>query len=141
MNRSVILFVVLVSIFSFGQEPHQPGPYTGKTMRPVVRGRHAAISSMRQAAAFDAAVAGQAVLGLTDPADNGLGSDAELLVYVARENKVYSINAEPKAPKLATINWYNQNNGGKIPTSDGLLSGGIPGVVDAWYILLDRWGP
>jgi gamma-glutamyltranspeptidase / glutathione hydrolase len=153
MKRSVILFVVLVSIFSFSQEPHQPGPYTGKTMRPVVRGRHAAISSMRQAAteaatrilqgggnAFDAAVAGQAVLGLTDPADNGLGSDAELLVYVARENEVYSINAEPKAPKLATINWYNQNNGGKIPTSDGLLSGGIPGVVDAWYILLDRWG-
>ena len=23
---------------------------------------------------------------------------------------------------------------------DGLLSGGIPGVVDAWYTLLDRWG-
>ena len=27
-----------------------------------------------------------------------------------------------------------------IPDSDGLLSGGLPGVVDAWYILLDRWG-
>ena len=24
--------------------------------------------------------------------------------------------------------------------SDGLLSGGLPGVVDAWYTLLDRWG-
>src|SRR5581483_8271351 len=43
-------------------------------------------------------------------------------------------------PKLATIDWYEKNNGGKIPESDGLLSGGIPGVVDAWYILLDRWG-
>ena len=51
-----------------------------------------------------------------------------------------SINAEPRAPKLATIDWYEKNNGGKIPDSDGLLSGGIPGVVDAWYILLDRWG-
>jgi len=30
---------------------------------------------------------------------------------------------------------YEKNNGGKIPESDGLLSGGIPGVVDAWYIL------
>jgi gamma-glutamyltranspeptidase/glutathione hydrolase len=153
VKNSAILFVVLVSVFSSSQQPEQPGPYTGKTMRPVIRGRHAAVSSMRQAAteaatrilqeggnAFDAAVAGQAVLSLADPADNGLGSDAELLMYVAREKKVYSINAEPKAPKLATIDWYNQNSGGTIPTSDGLLSGGIPGVVDAWYILLDRWG-
>jgi gamma-glutamyltranspeptidase/glutathione hydrolase len=63
-----------------------------------------------------------------------------LLVYDSREKKVFSINAEPRAPKLATIEWYEKNNGGKIPESDGLLSGGIPGVVDAWYILLDRWG-
>jgi gamma-glutamyltranspeptidase/glutathione hydrolase len=50
------------------------------------------------------------------------------------------VNAEPRAPKLATIEWYQKNNGGKIPESDGLLSGGLPGVVDAWYTLLDRWG-
>jgi gamma-glutamyltranspeptidase/glutathione hydrolase len=48
--------------------------------------------------------------------------------------------AEPRAPRLATIEWYEKNNGGKIPESDGLLSGGLPGVVDAWYVLLDRWG-
>ena len=124
-----------------------------QTMRPVIRGRQAAVSSMRSQAteaarrilaaggnAFDAAVAGQAVLGLTDFADNGLGSDAVVLLYVAREKKVYSVNAEPRAPKLATIEWYEKNNGGRIPESDGLLSGGLPGVVDAWYVLLDRWG-
>src|SRR5262252_7326818 len=124
-----------------------------QTMRPVIRGRQAAVSSLRSQAteaarrilevggnAFDAAVAGQAVLGLTDFADNGLGSDAVVLVYAAREKKVYSVNAEPRAPKLATIDWYEKNNGGKIPESDGLLSGGLPGVVDAWYSLLDHWG-
>ncbi len=77
---------------------------------------------------------------MTDFSLNGVGSDAVLLVYDSREKKVYSVNAEPRAPKLATIEWYEKNNGGKIPESDGLLSGGIPGVVDAWYILLDRWG-
>lgn len=124
-----------------------------QTMRPVIRGRQAAVSSMRSQAteaarrileaggnAFDAAVAGQAVLGLTDFADNGVGSDAVVLVYVASEKKVYSVNAEPRAPKLATIEWYERNSGGRIPESDGLLSGGLPGVVDAWYVLLDRWG-
>ena len=90
--------------------------------------------------AFDAAVAGQAALAVTDFPMNGVGSDAVALVYVARENKVYSVNAEPRAPKLATIEWYEKNNGGKLTVSDGLLSGGLPCVVDAWYVMLDRWG-
>jgi len=125
----------------------------GPTMRPVLRGRRAAVATMKAEAtevarhildaggnAFDAAVGGQAALGVTDFALNGVGSDAVLLVYNAREKKVYSINAEPRAPRLASIEWYEKNNGGKIPESDGLLSGGLPGVVDAWYTLLDRWG-
>jgi gamma-glutamyltranspeptidase/glutathione hydrolase len=123
------------------------------TMRPVIRGRQAAVSSMKAEAteaarrilaeggnAFDAIVGGQAALAVTDFPMNGVGSDAVALVYVAREKKVWSINAEPRAPQLATIDWYEKNNDGKIPDSDGLLSGGIPGVVDAWYIMLDRWG-
>lgn len=143
---SAFWMVSVVSILATSQVGIQ-------TMRPVIRGRHAAVASMRPQAteaarkildaggnAFDAAVAGQAVLGLTDFADNGVGSDAVVLVYSSQEKKVYSINAEPKAPKLATIDWYEKNSGGKIPDSDGLLSGGIPGVVDAWYTLLDRWG-
>ncbi len=124
-----------------------------RTMRPVIRGRQAAVSSMKAEAteaasrilqtggnAFDAVVGGQAALAVTDFALNGVGSDAVVLVYDAREKKVLSINAEPRAPKLATIEWYEKNSGGKIPVSDGLLSGGLPGVLDAWYILLDRWG-
>jgi gamma-glutamyltranspeptidase / glutathione hydrolase len=124
-----------------------------RTMRPVIRGTHAAVSSMKPQAtdaarqilqaggnAFDAAVAGQAALGITDFPMNGVGSDAVVLVYNARDKKVYSVNAEPRAPKLATIDWYEKNNGGKLPDSDGLLAGGLPGVVDAWYTLLDRWG-
>jgi len=123
------------------------------TMRPVIRGRHAAVSSMKAEAteasrrileaggnAFDAAVAGQAALAVTDFTMNGVGSDAVVLVYDARQKKVFSINAEPRAPKLATIEWYEKNNGGQLPNSDSLLAGGIPGVVDAWYIMLDRWG-
>ena len=113
---------------------------SSQTMRPVIRGRQAAVASMKAEAteaarrileaggnAFDAAVGGQAALGVTDFSLNGVGSDAVLLVYNARDQKVYSVNAEPRAPKLATIEWYEKNNGGKIPESDGLLSGGLPG--------------
>jgi len=90
--------------------------------------------------AFDASVAGQAVLGIADTAMNGIGGDAEILVYDAKARKALSVNAEGTAPRLATIEWYRRNQGGKIPVDDGLLSASLPGVVDAWYILLDRWG-
>jgi gamma-glutamyltranspeptidase/glutathione hydrolase len=128
-------------------------PLRRSTMRPVVRGRAHAVASMKPEStqvaerilraggnAFDAAVAGQAVLGIVDAANNGVGSDAELLIYDARAKKAISLNAEGTAPALATIDWYRANQGGKIPVSDTLLSGTVPGVVDAWYTLLDRWG-
>lgn len=155
VSKSALVACVLIGCLGFAgnaiaQAPDAPLPHT---MRPVIRGRQAAVSSMKAEAtdvasrilqkggnAFDAIVGGQAALAVTDFALNGVGSDAVVLVYDAREKKVLSINAEPRAPRLATIEWYEKNSGGKIPVSDGLLSGGIPGVVDAWYILLDRWG-
>src|SRR2546426_2174399 len=117
---------------------------SGRTMRPIVRGQHFAVASMKAEAtraaerilekggnAFDAIVAGQAVLGVVDAAMNGVGSDAVLLVYDARAKKVYSINAEGTAPRLATIDWYKEHNGGKLPVNDSLLSGTVPGAGDA----------
>ena len=125
----------------------------GQTMKQLVRGTDYAAASMAPLPtltaehilkaggnAFDAIVAGQAVLGLVQPNLNGLGSDAVLLIYSARDNKVYSLNAEGTAPKLATIEWYKTHQGGKIPVNDSLLSGTVPGAVDAWYIMLSKWG-
>jgi gamma-glutamyltranspeptidase/glutathione hydrolase len=146
-----LLVGALVSSRAGAQEPSDE-VRTG-TMRPVIRGRTQAAASMKPEAtraaerilqaggnAFDAAVAGQAVLGIVDAASNGVGSDAVILVYDAKAKTVVSINAEGTAPRLATIDWYQKNLGGKLPQSDTLLSGTVPGVVDAWYTLLDRWG-
>src|SRR5437899_8531343 len=137
---------------TMGQEGESDAT-TNRTMRPIVRGQHFAVASMKAEAtraaervlekggnAFDAIVAGQAVLGIVDQAMNGIGSDATLLVYDAKTKKVYSINAEGTAPKLATIEWYKEHNGGKLPVNDSLLSATVPGCIDAWYILLNRWG-
>ena len=132
----VCVFVVSLGFAPLASAQENEG-FEAQTMRPVIRGQHAAVSSMKAEAteaarrilqaggnAFDAAVGGQAALAVTDFPMNGVGSDAVVLVYLARENKVLSVNAEPRAPKLATIEWYEKNNGGKIPSSDGLLSGG-----------------
>ena len=150
-----IMLASLLSLSFITMSMAQEGePETvARTMRPVVRGKHFAVASMKAEAtraaerilekggnAFDAIVAGQAVLGIVDAAMNGVGSDAVVLVYDARTKKVYSVNAEGTAPRLATIEWYKEHNGGKLPVNDSLLSGTVPGAVDAWYILLDRWG-
>ena len=151
--QAFVIAGVLLLVCAAGARAQDDDTAGSSTMRPVIRGRQAAVTSMKPEAtdaarrilqaggnAFDAAVAGQAALAVTDFPSNGVGSDALILLYDAKARRVVSINAEPRAPKLATIDWYQKNNGGKLPNSDGLLAGGIPGVVDAWYLLLDRWG-
>src|SRR4029079_17433928 len=125
----------------------------GRTVRPVLNGRQYGVSAMKYEAteaavrileaggnAFDAAVAGQAGLALVDPASNTYGRHAVRVVYDAKTRKVVSSDAEGTAPKLATIDLYKEHQAGKMPVDDGLLSATVPGVVDAWYTLLDRWG-
>jgi gamma-glutamyltranspeptidase/glutathione hydrolase len=147
----LLLVGAIASVRVIAQDPQDE--IRVNLMRPVVRGRTQAVASMKAEAtragerillaggnAFDAAVATQAVLGLVDAASNGVGSDTVILVYDAKAKHVVSINGEGTAPKLATIDWYKKNLDGKLPQSDTLLSGTVPGVVDAWYLLLDRWG-
>src|SRR3989449_1422250 len=153
-NRIALVGALMGSLAgaAMGQEGESETA-ANRTMRPIVRGQHFAVAAMKAEAtraaerilekggnAFDAIVAGQAVLGIADAAMNGIGADATLLVYDAKTKKVYSINAEGTAPRLATIEWYREHNGGKLPVNDSLLSGTVPGCIDAWYILLDRWG-
>jgi gamma-glutamyltranspeptidase/glutathione hydrolase len=154
--RLLKLAAVVITICSFAgttMTQEEGVSSANKTMRPVVRGQHFAVASMKAEAtraaerilekggnAFDAIVAGQAVLGIVDAAMNGIGADATLLIYDSKTKKVYSLNAEGTAPRLATIEWYKEHNGGKLPISDSLLAGTVPGCIDAWYILLDRWG-
>ena len=129
------------------------GLHRSKTTRPVLRGTQYAVTTRKPQAtqvgerilraggnAFDAAVAAQAALSITDPASNGVGADAFILVYDAKSEKVYSINAAGWSPKLATIDWYMKHSDGKIPANKTLLASTIPATIDAWYVMLDRWG-
>src|ERR1700752_1440386 len=101
MSRRSSLAVASLLLLSFVPPALTQRPESaGQTMRPVIRGRHAAVATMKAEAteaarrildaggnAFDAAVGGQAALGVTDFSLNGMGSDAVVLVYNAREKK------------------------------------------------------
>jgi len=82
----------------------------------------------------------KAVLSVVGPHMTGVGGDAAILVYVAAEQKIWSINAAGTAPALTSIEWFERNAGGRIPANYGLLCASLPTVIDACYTMLDRWG-
>ncbi len=55
--------------------------------------------------AIDAAIAANAVLGLTQPYVNGMGGDLFAIVYEAKTGKVYGLNSSGWTPKALTIDY------------------------------------
>ena len=79
--------------------------------------------------AIDAAVATAAMLNVTYPANVGIGGDLFALIYVAKEKKVYQLNASGIAPAGLTLDrmhalGYKANPANFGPGS-GMPSGGI----------------
>ena len=57
----------------------------------------------RGGSAIDAAIAANAVLGVTEPMMNGIGGDLFLLHWDAKSGKLYGLNASGWAPRKLTI--------------------------------------
>jgi gamma-glutamyltranspeptidase/glutathione hydrolase len=99
--------------------------------------------------AIDAAVATAGVLSLVEPMMVGVGSDLFAVIYVAKDKKVYVLNASGTAPTGATVerlnklgyHWDPKNWG---PTSGmpdrGILTVTVPGAVWGWQEVLTRFG-
>jgi gamma-glutamyltranspeptidase/glutathione hydrolase len=89
--------------------------------------------------AVDAAVAANAVMGVVEPMMNGIGGDLFAIVYDAKTGKYYGLNASGWAPAGETIAHLKSKGLIAMPTV-GIDSVTVPGVVDGWEKLLDRFG-
>ena len=89
--------------------------------------------------AIDAAIAANALLGLVDPTGNGIGGDLFAIVWDAKTKKLYGLNASGRSPKSLSLEWFAQNGHQSIP-SHGPLPVTVPGAVDGWFMLHDRFG-
>lgn len=88
--------------------------------------------------AFDAAVAMAATMSLVyAPMNNFFGGDAMIIVYSAKEKKVFTYNGSGWAPEAATIDYYIEKGG--IPDT-GILSVQMPGSFAGWMKLLQDYG-
>jgi gamma-glutamyltranspeptidase/glutathione hydrolase len=89
--------------------------------------------------AVDAAIAANAVTGLTQPYVNGIGGDLFAIYYEAKTGKLYGLNASGWSPKALTIAWLKEKSVEKIdPISVHTVT--VPGCVAGWVALRDRFG-
>jgi gamma-glutamyltranspeptidase / glutathione hydrolase len=89
--------------------------------------------------AIDAAIAANACLGLMEPTGSGIGGDLFAIVWDARTQKLYGINASGYSPKNLTLQYFKDKGMKKIP-SFGPLPVTVPGCVDGWFSLHSRFG-
>ena len=89
--------------------------------------------------AIDAAIAANAALGLMEPTGNGIGGDLFAIVWDAKTQKLYGLNASGRSPKSLTLDYFKENGMDKIPAY-GPLPVSVPGCVDGWFELHDKFG-
>jgi gamma-glutamyltranspeptidase/glutathione hydrolase len=89
--------------------------------------------------AVDAAIATNAMMGVVSPMMNGIGGDLFAIVYDAKANKLYGLNASGWAPKGLTIEYLRKQGLREMP-QQGVNAITVPGAVDGWQKLADKFG-
>ncbi len=89
--------------------------------------------------AIDAAIAANALLGLVEPTGNGVGGDLFAIVWDAETKQLYGLNASGRSPRSLTLEYFKEKGYDKIPAY-GPLPVSVPGCVDGWFELHERFG-
>ncbi|HLX42672.1 MAG TPA: gamma-glutamyltransferase [Bryobacteraceae bacterium] len=88
--------------------------------------------------AIDAAIAANAVLGVVEPAMNGMGGDLFAIIYEAKTGKLYGLNSSGWTPAALTADMLT-----KAGITDMNLAGAhrvtVPGAVAGWQAMRDKF--
>src|SRR5580698_1443695 len=93
----------------------------------------------RGGSAVDAAIAANAVLGVTEPMMNGMGGDLFAIYWDAKTGKLYGLNASGWAPQGLTVEHLKAKGVSSMP-HEGIDSVTVPGAVAGWDALHHRFG-
>jgi gamma-glutamyltranspeptidase / glutathione hydrolase len=93
--------------------------------------------------AVDAAIAANAALGLMEPHMCGVGGDLFAIVWEAKTQKLHGLNASGRSPVGLSYDILKeclQREGSEKIPMDGVLPVSVPGAVDGWFSLHQRFG-
>lgn len=145
-----ILFIIFLLVAALHAQD-RPAPNVHQT-RSEVLARHGMIATSQPLAsaaglrvmmeggnAFDAAVTAAAVLSVVEPMMTGPGGDVFALVWSAKDQRLYGLNSSGPAGSKATIKYFQKKGLDEIPL-EGLEPVSVPGAVEGWNQLLQRFG-
>ncbi|WP_340104363.1 gamma-glutamyltransferase [Rhodohalobacter sp. 8-1] len=93
--------------------------------------------------AIDAAIGANAAMGLMEPTGNGIGGDLFAIIWHEESGQLYALNASGRSPQNLSYDELMEileNKGvSSIPPYD-LLSVSVPGAVDGWFEMHERFG-
>ena len=89
--------------------------------------------------AVDAAIAVNAALGLMEPTGSGIGGDLFAIVWDNSTKTIHGLNASGTAPRSLTLDYFKKNGYERIP-HNGPLPWTVPGCVDGWFALHEKFG-
>nr|MEA2799221.1 gamma-glutamyltranspeptidase / glutathione hydrolase [Phenylobacterium sp.] len=91
--------------------------------------------------AVDAAVCANAVLGFGEPISCGVGGDCFVLMWDPTTRKVLGLNGSGRSPKaLSLAEQRKRANERGLINSFGAVSVSVPGAVDTWWTLHQKFG-
>ncbi len=89
--------------------------------------------------AVDAAIAANLVLAVVWPHMCGVGGDLFAQVWSAGDGRLYGLNGSGHSGAAATLATYRERGLARVPQR-GPLAVTVPGAVDGWFSLHERWG-
>jgi gamma-glutamyltranspeptidase/glutathione hydrolase len=100
----------------------------------------AGVSMLEQGGnAVDAAIAAAAALNVVEPMMTGIGGDVFALIYLGQSRELMALNASGRSPRAADIARLRSLGFDRMPET-GIQAVTIPGTVDGWSTLLERYG-
>jgi gamma-glutamyltranspeptidase / glutathione hydrolase len=144
-HLSAVIFLLLSLTSSVAAQDRSYGRSVVVTDRGIVATSHVLASQAgaqilrRGGSAMDAAIAANAVLGVTEPMMNGIGGDLFLLYWDAKTGKLYGLNASGWAPRGLSIELLRKKGLTSMPDA-GIDSVTVPGAVDGWSQAHQKFG-
>jgi gamma-glutamyltranspeptidase/glutathione hydrolase len=94
----------------------------------------------RGGSAVDAAIAINACLGFLEPTSSGIGGDAYTMLWDPKAAKVVGLAGSGRSPRGLSLETVRQRAGKGFLPALGAISVSVPGAVDAWWTLHQRYG-